>query len=167
MSKAVMPDAEAIYREFTAHLRPLLVPHTELVGIVTGGWWLAQRLHADLALDRPVGALSSTMHRDDFARRGLAARGGTELPFEVDGADILLVDDILHTGRTIRAAVNELFDYGRPARIRLAVLVDRGGRQLPIAADYAHTTLALPAEQSLQLDRSADGHFAFHLEASA
>lgn len=163
---SAVPDAEAIYREFKERVRPLLAPPSELVGIVTGGWWLAQRLHADLALDRPAGALSSAMHRDDFSRRGLTARGGTELPFEVDGADILLVDDILHTGRTLRAAINELFDYGRPARIRLAVLVDRGGRQLPIAADYAHTTLMLPAGQSLQLDRGADGRFAFHLEAA-
>lgn len=165
MSSA-LPDAEATYREFMGSVRSLLTPRTELVGIVTGGWWLAQRLHADLALQRPAGALSSAMHRDDFSRRGLTARGSTELPFEVDGADILLVDDILHTGRTIRATVNELFDYGRPARIRLAVLVDRGGRQLPIAADHAQVTLALPAARSLQLGRDADGRFEFHLEAA-
>lgn len=165
MSSA-LPDAEATCREFIGSVRSLLTPQTELVGIVTGGWWLAQRLHAELALPRPVGALSSAMHRDDFARRGLTARGSTELPFEVDGADILLVDDILHTGRTIRATVNELFDYGRPARIRLAVLVDRGGRQLPIAADHAQVTLALPAARSLRLGRDADGRFEFHLEAA-
>ncbi|MCK9515152.1 MAG: bifunctional pyr operon transcriptional regulator/uracil phosphoribosyltransferase PyrR [Ottowia sp.] len=161
-----VPDAEAVYREFTPVVQALLGPRTELVGIVTGGWWLAQRLHADLALTRRAGALSSAMHRDDFARRGLTARGGTELPFDVDGADILLVDDILHTGRTIRAAVNELFDYGRPARIRLAVLVDRNGRELPIAAQHAQVRLALPAARSLQLGRNEDGRFEFHLEAA-
>lgn len=161
-----LPDAEAAYREFAGGVQALLAPQTELVGIVTGGWWLAQRLQQDLALSRPAGALSSAMHRDDFARRGLTARGGTELPFEVSGADILLVDDILHTGRTIRAAVNELFDYGRPASIRLAVLVDRGGRQLPIAADYAQAVLALPSARSLQLERDAEGRFEFHLEAA-
>jgi pyrimidine operon attenuation protein/uracil phosphoribosyltransferase len=81
--------------------------------------------------------LSSALHRDDFAKRGLAASGQTTLPFDVDGADILVLDDVLYTGRTVRAVLNELFDYGRPARVRLAVLVDRGGRELPVAADFA------------------------------
>lgn len=168
MTDSLPLDAEALYADFARDLQPLLAPATELVGVVSGGWWLVQRLHADLALPRPVGALSSALHRDDFARRGLSARGSTELPFAVEGADILLVDDVLHTGRTLRAVLNELFDYGRPARVRLAVLVDRGGRQLPVAADHCQLRYdGLPASRSLQLQRAEDGRFSFHLEAAS
>ena len=127
-------DAEALYGELQRGVRPLLTPETRLVGIVSGGQWLAERLQADLGLPGAAGAISSAMHRDDYAKRGLSASGQTTLPFDINGADILLLDDVLYTGRTIRAVVNELFDYGRPARVRLAVLVDRGGRQLPVAA---------------------------------
>ena len=100
----------------------------------------------------------------DFAKRGLASAAQTSLPFEVNGADILLLDDVLYTGRTVRAVVNELFDYGRPARVRLAVLVDRGGRQLPIAADFAAARISLPAGQSLALARDDGGAFSFRVE---
>lgn len=130
-------DAEALYGELQRGVRPLLTPETRLVGIVSGGQWLAERLQADLGLPGAAGAISSAMHRDDYAKRGLAASGQTTLPFDINGADILLLDDVLYTGRTIRAVVNELFDYGRPARVRLAVLVDRGGRQLPVATEFA------------------------------
>lgn len=157
-------DAEALYAEFERGLRPLLTPDVRLAGVMSGGWWLAQRLHASLDLPGEVGALSSAMHRDDFARRGLAASGQTRLPFEVNGADILLLDDVLFTGRTIRAVLNELFDYGRPARVRLAVLVDRGGRELPVAAEFAAARVALPASQSLELARADDGRFSFRIE---
>ena len=156
-------DAEALYAELLRGLRPLLQPDTRLVGIVSGGQWLAERLQADLGLPGAAGAISSAMHRDDYAKRGLAASGQTTLPFEIDGADILLIDDVLYTGRTIRAVVNELFDYGRPARVRLAVLVDRGGRQLPMAAEYAAARVALPAAQSLRLARGDDGAFSFSI----
>ena len=103
--------------------------------------------------------MSSALHRDDFASRGLSSSGQTSLPFEVDGSDILLLDDVLHTGRTIRAVLNELFDYGRPARVRLAVLVDRVGRELPVAADAAAARVALPAALSLALARDENGRF--------
>jgi len=89
------------------------------------------------------------------------------LPFDVNGADVLLLDDVLYTGRTIRAVLNELFDFGRPARVRLAVLVDRGGRELPVAADFAAARLALPGTQSLALARDAQGSFSLQVEASA
>jgi len=104
------------------------------------------------------------MHRDDFAQRGLSAGGATQLPFEVDGAEIVLLDDVLYTGRTIRAVVNELFDFGRPAAVRLAVLVDRGGRELPIEAGFAAARVTLAGNQSLALERDADGVFSFHVE---
>ena len=157
-------DAEALYAELLRSLRPLLTADTRLVGIVSGGQWLAERLQADLGLPGQAGAISSTMHRDDFAKRGLSASGQTTLPFDINGADILLLDDVLYTGRTIRAVVNELFDYGRPARVRLAVLVDRGGRQLPVAAEFAAARVVLPATQSLQLARAEEGAFSFHVE---
>lgn len=156
-------DAEALYAELLRGLRPLLQADTRLVGIVTGGQWLAERLQADLGLPGQAGAISSTMHRDDFAKRGLSASGQTSLPFDVDGADILLLDDVLYTGRTVRAVVNELFDYGRPARVRLVALVDRGGRQLPIAAEYAVARITLPATQSLRLARAEGGRFTFSI----
>ena len=154
-------DAEALYAELLRGIRPLLQADTRLVGIVSGGQWLAERLQADLGLAGAAGAISSTMHRDDYAKRGLSASAQTTLPFEVDGADILLLDDVLHTGRTLRAVLNELFDYGRPARVRLAVLVDRGDRQLPVAAEFAAARVALPATQSLRLAREDGGVFSF------
>ena len=98
------------------------------------------------------------------ASSGLSASGQTTLPFEIDGADILLLDDVLHTGRTIRAVLNELFDYGRPARVRLAVLVDRGGRELPVQADLAAARLALPPDQLLSLVRGEGGAFHFQFK---
>ena len=157
-------DAEALYAELLRSLRPLLTADTRLVGIVSGGQWLAERLQADLGLPGQAGAISSTMHRDDFAKRGLSASGQTTLPFEIDGADILLLDDVLHTGRTIRAVLNELFDYGRPASVRLAVLVDRGGRELPVQPDFAAARVALPAAQSLALARGDSGTFQFQVQ---
>jgi len=160
-------DAEALVTQLRDGVRGLMTPETRLVGIWSGGAWLAQRLQADLGLEA-VGTVSSRMHRDDFGERGLAAGAdATSLPFAVDGADLLLVDDVLYTGRTIRAVLNELYDYGRPKRVRLAVLVDRGGRELPIAAAYAAATVALPPERRLRLARDADGRFSFDTEAMA
>jgi len=157
-------DAEALYQQLLRWVRGALAANTRLVGITSGGAWLAQRLQADLALAGQHGVISSTMHRDDFAQRGLSAGGATQLPFEVDGAEIVLLDDVLYTGRTIRAVVNELFDFGRPAAVRLAVLVDRGGRELPIEAGFAAARVTLADNQSLALERDADGVFSFHVE---
>ena len=157
-------DAEALYKELLRGVRGLCSQDTRLVGITSGGAWLAERLQRDLGLSGQAGQVSSVMHRDDYAQRGLSAGGQTSLPFEVDGADILVLDDVLYTGRTIRAVLNELFDYGRPARVQLAVLVDRGGRQLPVQADYAAARVALGELQSLALARSADGLFSFDVK---
>ena len=108
--------------------------------------------------DHPVGFIDVSFYRDDFSRKGLKPEvKRTELPFEVEGATIVLVDDVLYTGRSVRAAINELFDYGRPARIELAVLVDRGGRELPIEATYAGARLAVARDLSIVLSRDADG----------
>ena len=157
-------DAEALYAELLRGVRALRAPDTRLAGIASGGAWLAERLQKDLGLPGEPGVLSSSMHRDDFASRGLAASTQTTLPFDVNGANILVLDDVLYTGRTIRAVLNELFDYGRPARVRLAVLVDRGGRELPVAAEFAAARVTLPATQSLSLARTESGTFHFDVK---
>ena len=163
MSTLVL-DAQSLYRDLLRGVQQLLQPQTHLVGITSGGAWLAQRLQQDLQRAGQPGVISSSLHRDDFAQRGLASGGQTVLPFDVDGADILLLDDVLYTGRTLRAVINELFDYGRPARIRLAVLVDRGGRQLPVQADFAAARVSLAANQSLALARDSAGQFSFDVK---
>ena len=155
-------DAESLYTELRDGVRPLLRPDTALVGIWSGGAWLAERLQHDLGLPGTHGVISSTLHRDDFSARGLSsATDATNLPFAIDGRHILLIDDVLYTGRTIRAVVNELFDFGRPASVALAVLVDRGGRELPMAAAFAAAKLVLPSTQRLSLTKRDDGRFAF------
>ena len=158
-------DAEALYLELLAGVRAMFRPGMRLVGVTSGGVWLAERLQRDLALSDKVGVISSSMHRDDFARRGMTAGAQTQIDFDVNNAQIILLDDVLYTGRTIRAVLNELFDYGRPAQVRLAVLVDRGGRELPVAADFCAARVTLPASQSLSLARSASGVFSFNVEA--
>ena len=157
-------DAEALYSDLLAGVRGLLRPNTVLVGIWSGGAWLAERLQRELALDGEPGVISSALHRDDFSSRGMTAGADhTRLPFEIEGRHILLIDDVLFTGRTIRAVVNELFDFGRPASVTLAVLVDRGGRELPIAAAYSAARITLPAHQRLSLVRDDAGRFSFDI----
>ena len=158
-------DAEALYAELREGVRGLIKPDTSLVGIWSGGSWLAERLQADLGLLGSHGVISSTLHRDDFGERGLASgTDPTHLPFAIDGRHILLVDDVLYTGRTIRAVINEMFDFGRPASVQLAVLVDRGGRELPIQAAFAAARVVLPVAQRLSLARQDDGRFTFSVE---
>jgi pyrimidine operon attenuation protein/uracil phosphoribosyltransferase len=163
MSGNLSLDAETLYGDLLRALQPQWGANDRLVGITSGGAWLAERLQADLGLSVPVGVISSAMHRDDFARRGLADGGVTRLPFEIEGAHLWIIDDVLYTGRTVRAVINELYDYGRPASVRLAVLVDRGGRELPIQADCAAARLSLPADQKLSLQRDPDGRLTFSL----
>jgi pyrimidine operon attenuation protein / uracil phosphoribosyltransferase len=158
-------DAEALYRELLRGVSSLRTADARLVGITSGGAWLAERLQKDLGLPGDAGVISSAMHRDDFAKRGLAASAQTKLDFDVDNAQIVLLDDVLYTGRTIRAVLNELFDFGRPQWVRLAVLVDRGGRELPVQPDFAAARVTLPAPQSLELARADDGRFSFKVEA--
>jgi pyrimidine operon attenuation protein/uracil phosphoribosyltransferase len=155
-------DAEALYLELKRGVQRLLTPETALVGIWSGGAWLAERLAVDL--DVESGTISSAMHRDDFGSRGLAKADHTTLPFDVNGRDILLIDDVLYTGRTTRAVINELFDFGRPASVRLAVLVDRGGRQLPIEPAFSAARVTLNADQHLRLARADDRRFKFEVK---
>ena len=158
-------DAEALYADLLTGVRGLLKPDTVLVGVWSGGAWLAERLQADLKLAGEHGVISSALHRDDFNSRGLASGADpTRLPFDVNGRHILLIDDVLYTGRTIRAVVNELFDFGRPASVTLVVLVDRGGRELPVHAACSAARIVLPREQRLSLARDASGRFSFEIE---
>ena len=150
-------DAEALYRTLLDAVRTGLagVPDAAIVGIHSGGAWLAERLAADLGLEKRLGFIDVSFYRDDYAKKGLHPDvKPTRIDFNVDGATILLVDDVLYTGRTVRAAINVLFDYGRPQRIMLAALADRGGRELPVAADFVGTQATLAAGQSLSLARS-------------
>lgn len=133
-------------------LAPLPLADLQWVGVHTGGYWLAQHLVARLGAAAEVAALDVSFHRDDFSAVGLRAGAQpSTLPAGLDGADVLLVDDVLQTGRTVRAALDELFDYGRPARVRLAVLLDRGGRELPVAPDFVGHRLELPADRQVKL----------------
>lgn len=157
-------DAEALYAELARQVKDALasVDNVALVGIYSGGAWLADRLAAELQLEGRLGTVDVSFYRDDYAEKGLPADvKPSHIPFDVNGATILLVDDVLYTGRTTRAAINELFDYGRPARIMLAALVDRGERELPVAADFVAHTLALRPGERLVLQRADDGKFSF------
>ena len=159
-----LPDAESLCKELAAKLRAGVTESTGLVGIRTGGAWLAERLHRDLGLATPVGSLDISFYRDDFDSAGLRHQvKPSQIPFDVNGRHIVVVDDVLYTGRTVRAAMNELFDYGRPGKIELAALVDRGERQLPIAAQYIGTTLSVPAGKLLRLVRDERGQFTLRL----
>ena len=153
-----IPDAEQLLEVLAGQLRPVLTPKTALIGIHTGGVWVARRLHATLGLKVPLGTIDIAFYRDDYNRRGLSQNvKPSDIPFDVADCDIVLVDDVLYTGRTIRAALNELFDYGRPGRVRLAALVDRGGRQLPITPQFVGATLEVPDDQQVTLKQDTNG----------
>jgi pyrimidine operon attenuation protein/uracil phosphoribosyltransferase len=163
-----LPDAEALLPGLAAELRARVTPQTAMVGLYTGGAWLAERLHAMLGLALPLGLMDIAFYRDDYAKQGLKHDPKrTRIPFEVEGREILLVDDVLYTGRTVRAAMNEVFDYGRPRSIVLVVLADRGGRQLPICAQHVGARVEVPEGRRLRLKRAADGRLRFELEDAA
>jgi len=160
-------DAEALYRVLEQQVGAGLARADEvaIVGIYSGGAWLAERLAAAFGLEDRLGFVDVSFYRDDYASKGLRADvRPSQIPFDVDGATILLVDDVLYTGRTTRAAINTLFDYGRPTRIMLAALMDRGGRELPVAADFVAETIELDAAKSLVLQRADDGKFSLTID---
>lgn len=161
----LLPEAEDLYKKLLAQLRPDIQDDTAMVGIYTGGVWLAERLHKDLGLRHPLGQIDISFYRDDFEQSGLKANlQRSQIPFDVAGRHILLVDDVLYTGRTVRGAMNELFDYGRPASISLVVLVDRGERELPVAAQYAAAKVDVPKGSMLVLDRDTSGKLSLRLD---
>ncbi len=159
-----LPDAEALCLELARKLKGGVTDSTGIVGIRSGGAWLAERLHRELALATPLGVLDISFYRDDFNSAGLHHQvKPSQIPFDVNDRHIIVVDDVLYTGRTVRAAMNELFDYGRPGRIELAALVDRGGRQLPIAAQNVGAVLQVPQGKLLRLARDEQGKFSLRL----
>ena len=151
-----MRDAEFLIEVMASQLRELFAKHgitqPALVGIHTGGVWVAEQLHARLGVTTPLGRLDISFYRDDFSRIGVNPQvRPSELPFDVENRHLILIDDVLYTGRTVRAALNELFDYGRPALVLLAVLVDRGGRELRIEANVVGAHLTLSPDQHVRL----------------
>ena len=161
----VLPDAEALFADLKAQMASSIAFDAKLVGVFSGGAWLADRLKAELDGEHEVGYIDVSFYRDDLSTSGLKSNvRSTQIPFSVEGAHIVIVDDVLFTGRSIRAAVNTLFDYGRPASVQLAVLVDRGGRELPIAADYVGVPLIVATDLMLALSKTDDGKFVLTTE---
>ena len=139
-----------------------------LAGLAIGGAWIAERLAKDLGLPH-YGVINVAFHRDDYTEKGVtalrtASTMTTHLPFEVNGANIILIDDVLFTGRTVRAALNELFDFGRPAQVELMVLADRGNRELPVTANFVAEQVQVSDSQILVLEKDAAGKLSFQLE---
>ncbi|MHB1528488.1 MAG: bifunctional pyr operon transcriptional regulator/uracil phosphoribosyltransferase PyrR [Acidiferrobacteraceae bacterium] len=150
MSEALA--VQPIIDRMVVSLRPYLERRPLMIGIYTGGVWVAQRLHEALGLEEPIGTLDISFYRDDFTRVGVHPQVKTsDLPVNIEDRHVILVDDILHTGRTIRAALNEIFDYGRPASVLLAVLVDRTGRELPVQPDVCGHSMSLAPHQHVKL----------------
>ena len=160
-------EAESLYQTLATQIQEAIrsAPDMALVGIHSGGAWLAERLARDLNLTDRLGFVDVSFYRDDYAEKGLRPDvKPSHIPFEVEGATILLVDDVLYTGRTTRAAMNELFDYGRPAKILLAALVDRGERELPVAANFVAQHHAVQPHESIVLHRDDQGQFSLTVE---
>jgi pyrimidine operon attenuation protein / uracil phosphoribosyltransferase len=166
MTPDALPDAEAALRLLVERMRGAVAYDAALVGIYSGGAWIAERLAEELPGEHKVGFIDVSYYRDDYEISGLKANTRrTALPFDVSGATIVLVDDVLYTGRSVRAAINELFDFGRPERIELAVLVDRGGRELPIEATYTGVRLAVARDLSVVVSRDPGGTLSLAVES--
>ena len=149
-------DVERLLGQLESALRAELarrgMEDPAMIGIQTGGAWIAEKLRARLGLREPLGLLNISFYRDDFSQVGIHPRvGPSKLPFRVEGRHILLIDDVLYTGRTIRAALNEIFDYGRPAQVVLGVLIERNGRQIPVQADCIGRRIQLRPDQRIKL----------------
>lgn len=145
-------DINATLSYMADELRPRLTHNPIMIGVHTGGVWVAERLHQTLDLPEPLGTLDISFYRDDFTRAGVNPQVKTShLPTNIEDRHVILVDDVLHTGRTIRAALNEIFDYGRPASVTLAVLICRDGRELPVEAQVIGHTLKLKPHEHIKL----------------
>ena len=149
---AINPLLETMEQQLRAHMRDNGITNPAMIGIHSGGVWIAEQLHQRLGIEEALGHLDISFYRDDFTRIGINPQvKPSHLPINLDDRHIILVDDVLYTGRTIRAALNEIFDYGRPASITLAVLVDRGGRELPIEAQVVGTEVTLNDNETIKL----------------
>ncbi len=145
----LLTNLEAKLRE-SIQARQMLNPL--MIGIRTGGVWVAEKLHQRLGLKDPLGALDISFYRDDFSQLGVNPDvKPSNLPVQIEGRDIILIDDVFYTGRTIRAALNEIFDYGRPDQVLLGVLIERDGKQIPVSPDCAGATIRLDAGQRIKL----------------
>ncbi|TDR31182.1 bifunctional pyr operon transcriptional regulator/uracil phosphoribosyltransferase PyrR [Hydromonas duriensis] len=164
---SVIPDAEHLYIQLLAHLRAHMATCVQtpiFIGIHRGGAWLAERLHADLGISEPLGTIDISFYRDDFATKGISTNvKTTDVAIDLNGRDVILCDDILNSGRSVRAALNEIFDFGRPAQVDLAVLFDRGGRELPVAAQFVGGQTEFDAAYKLVLERDASNRFCFRV----
>ena len=162
-------NAELLYGKLLDALRKRMQQGSfELAGLAMGGAWIAERLAKDLGLPY-YGVINVAFHRDDYAEKGMtalrtASTMTTNLPFDVNGANVILIDDVLFTGRTVRAALNELFDFGRPAQVELMVLADRGNRELPVSANFVGEQVQVPDKQILVLEEDSAGKLSFQLE---
>ena len=149
-------SVESLLDKMVSELKTLLI-HRQIddpliIGIRTGGIWIAERLHTALALESPIGTLDISFYRDDFSQIGLHPKvQASQIPCATEGRDIVLVDDVIMSGRTIRAALNELFDYGRPSSVTLVTLLDLQRRELPIQADIYGSTMSLNPHQQVKL----------------
>ena len=157
-----LPSVETLIEKLTEALKPYFptnLPQAEqpiIIGIETGGYWIASAIHRAIAPDTELGRLNITFYRDDFTKIGLHPTvKPSSLPTDIDGKTIILIDDVLHSGRTVRAAMNEIFDYGRPQRIILAILIDRGEREIPVQADVVAETIRLESGNHIKLDGPA------------
>ena len=160
-----LPNPETLLAKITEEIKAQLQPSTALVGIHSGGVWLMQRILKSIKQDLPFGTLDAALYRDDYAQRGLKSESKpSNIAFDVTDKHLILIDDIFYTGRTTRAAMNELFDYGRPASISLAVLINRGGAELPIAPNIVGAEIVLKPNQDLQLTQDADGKLLLSLQ---
>ena len=169
-----IPNAEDLYQTLLNQLKEQkkISANFQLAGLASGGAWITERLAKDLQLSS-YGVINVSFHRDDYSEKGAKAFNSaegmsTKLPFDVEGAHIILVDDVLDTGRTVRAALNELFDYGRPAKVDLAVLADRHRRQLPVDATFKGAKVKVADNQILVLEKNEqNGNFSFVTENKA
>ncbi|MCP4432552.1 MAG: bifunctional pyr operon transcriptional regulator/uracil phosphoribosyltransferase PyrR [Gammaproteobacteria bacterium] len=154
-----LPTVEALIDKLTQALRPYFSSDQSntdqpiIVGIETGGYWIARAIHEAIAPETELGHLNISFYRDDFSKNGLHPTvKPSSLPTNIDDRTIVLVDDVLYSGRTIRAAMNEIFDYGRPRRILLAILIDRGEREIPVQADFVAHTIQLNSGEHIKLE---------------
>lgn len=160
-----LPNPETLLSDITSKIIAMIQPETAIVGIHSGGVWLMERIFAELNHAVPNGTLDAALYRDDFAKRGLKTQSqAANIPFDVQGKHIILIDDIFYTGRTTRAAINELFDFGRPASVTLAVLINRGGAELPIQPQIVGAHIPISSDQRFQLSQTTQGKLNLVLE---
>ena len=160
-----LPNPETLLAKITEEIKLQLQPNSALVGIHSGGVWLMQRILKSIKPEVSFGTLDAALYRDDYAQRGLKSESKpSNIAFDVTDKHLILIDDIFYTGRTTRAAMNELFDYGRPASISLAVLINRGGAELPISPNIVGAEIVLKPNQDLQLTQDADGTLLLSLQ---